>query len=100
MDLFDPKPGLAEHRGEDLPDSIRKGQRITTMTSGQKSFPIAPSIFNFNKHGECGAEISELLPYTAKIAEPFVVPPLVRSAGEEPGGAVVGQDHAVFLQRP
>jgi hypothetical protein len=45
MDLFDPKPGLAQRRGEDLPESIRKGQRLTTMTSGQKSFPVAPSIF-------------------------------------------------------
>ena len=42
MDLFDPKPQMEKYRGEDLPDSIRKGQRLTTMTSGQKSFPVAP----------------------------------------------------------
>ena len=51
MDLFDPKPKLLSHRGEDLPDSIRKGQRITTMTSGQKTLPVAPSIFKFDQHG-------------------------------------------------
>ena len=45
MDLFDPKPAMTGKRGEDLPDSIRKGQRLTTMTSGQAKFPIAPSIF-------------------------------------------------------
>ena len=54
MDLFDPKPAIADRRGEDLPDSIRKGQRLTTMTSGQKKFPVAPSIFKFAQHGESG----------------------------------------------
>jgi len=52
MDLFDPKPQMEKYRGEDLPDSIRKGQRLTTMTSGQKSFPVAPSMFSFAQHGE------------------------------------------------
>src|SRR4051794_10832570 len=52
MDLFDPKPQLAEKRGEDLPASIRQGQRLTTMTSGQKTFPVAPSIFKFARHGQ------------------------------------------------
>src|SRR5476651_589658 len=55
MDLFDPKPELAKRRGEDLPDSIRKGQRLTTMTSGQKIFPVAPSIFKFAQHRKSGA---------------------------------------------
>ena len=67
MDLFDPKPGLAGKRHEDLPDSIRQGQRITTMTSGQKTLPVAPSIFGFQKHGQSGAELSELLPHMAQI---------------------------------
>ena len=44
MDLFDPKPDLEKRRGEDLPESIRQGQRLTTMTSGQKNFPVAPSM--------------------------------------------------------
>src|ERR1700722_20278703 len=50
MDLFDPKPMLTEKRGEDLPSTIRNGQRLTGMTSGQKMFPVAPSIFKFEKH--------------------------------------------------
>ncbi len=69
MDLFDPKPGITGRRGEDLPDSIRMGQRITTMTSGQKTLPVAPSIFNFKRHGKSGAWLSELLPFTSQIAD-------------------------------
>src|SRR6188768_2821594 len=65
MDLFDPKPEMAKHRGEDLPASIRQGQRLTTMTSGQKSFPVAPSIFNFAQHGQVGMWLSELMPNIA-----------------------------------
>lgn len=62
MDLFDPKPQLKSRFAEDLPDSIRKGQRLTGMTSGQKSFPVAPSKFNFAQHGQSGTWFSELLP--------------------------------------
>jgi hypothetical protein len=69
LDLFDPKPVLKNLRGEDLPDSIRQGQRLTGMTSSQSSFPIAPSKFQFSQHGHSGAWISELLPYTARIAD-------------------------------
>src|SRR5262249_3564145 len=65
MDLFDHKPKLAELRGTELPDSIRKGQRLTGMTSRQESFPVAPSKFAFKRHGKCGAWVSELLPHTA-----------------------------------
>ncbi|MBC7817373.1 MAG: DUF1501 domain-containing protein, partial [Planctomycetaceae bacterium] len=54
MDLFDDKPAMKEYFDKDLPDSVRMGQRITTMTSGQKRFPIAPSIFQFQQHGESG----------------------------------------------
>jgi hypothetical protein len=71
MDLFDPKPAMAGKRGEDLPDSIRKGQRLTTMTSGQAKFPIAPSIFNFAQHGDSGMWLSELMPHMAKVADEF-----------------------------
>jgi hypothetical protein len=67
LDLFDYKPNLTARRGEDLPDSIRMGQRLTGMTAYQAKFPTAPSIFKFTKH-ESGATFSELLPYTAKIA--------------------------------
>ncbi len=69
MDLFDPKPLMKSHHGEDLPDSIRKGQRLTTMTSGQKSFPVAPSIFEFNRHGQSGMWFSELVPNMASLAD-------------------------------
>ncbi|MBI1312542.1 DUF1501 domain-containing protein [bacterium] len=69
MDLFDPKPAIADRRGENLPDSIRQGQRLTTMTSGQKTFPVAPSIFKFAQHGESGMWLSDLLPHMATIAD-------------------------------
>jgi hypothetical protein len=69
MDLFDYKPALKDKRGIELPDSIRMGQRITTMTSGQKNLPVAPSIFKFAQHGRNGTWLSELLPHTAKIVD-------------------------------
>jgi len=73
MDLFDPKPKMAEYFDKDLPDSVRMGQRITTMTSGQKRFPIAPSIFKFARHGQAGTWFSELLPWTSKLADDLCV---------------------------
>ena len=73
IDLFDHKPKMEDWYDKDLPDSIRQGQRLTTMTSKQKRFPIAPSIYPFEKHGECGTEISELLPYTAKMTDDIAV---------------------------
>ena len=73
MDLFDPKPVMEKHRGEDLPESIRKGQRLTTMTSGQAKFAIAPSLFQFAQHGQSGAWLSELLPHTARIADDLCI---------------------------
>lgn len=73
MDLFDYKPELEKRRGAELPESIRKGQRLTAMTATQQSFPIAPSRFRFGRHGQSGAWISELLPYTAKIADELCV---------------------------
>jgi hypothetical protein len=67
MDLYDFKPRLGEWFDKDLPDSVRMGQRITTMTSGQKRLPIAPSKYKFAQYGENGMWISELLPWTAKM---------------------------------
>ena len=55
LDLFEHKPHLRDKKGIELPDSVRMGQRITTMTSGQKHFPVAPSIFKFAQHGQAGA---------------------------------------------
>jgi hypothetical protein len=69
MDLFDPKPQMQQRRSEELPASIRMGQRLTGMTSGQKSFPVAPSIFKFAQHGQSGAWISELMPHVSKVAD-------------------------------
>ena len=69
MDLFDPKPAMEKRRGEDLPESIRQGQRLTTMTSGQKSFPVAPSIFSFKQHGQSGMWFSDLVPNIARHAD-------------------------------
>ena len=69
MDLWDYKPKLSEYFDKDLPESIRKGQRITTMTSGQKRLPVAPSMFKFAKHGKCGRWVSELLPHTAMCVD-------------------------------
>jgi Protein of unknown function (DUF1501) len=73
IDLFDHKPKLKEKRGIDLPDSVRMGQRFTTMTSGQKRFPVAPSLFSFAQHGKSGAWLSELLPHTGKIADDLCI---------------------------
>ena len=69
MDLFDYKPALAKLSGTELPDSIRRGQRLTGMTSRQASFPIAPSKFQFARRGECGAWVSELMPHTAQVVD-------------------------------
>lgn len=68
-DLFDYKPLLNKLNGEELPDSIRQGQRVTGMTAGQRSFPLAGAQFSFKQHGASRAWISELLPYTAEIAD-------------------------------
>jgi hypothetical protein len=69
IDLFDNKPRLREWQSSELPDSVRRGQRLTGMTSGQASFPIAASKYKFAQHGESGAWLSELLPHTAQIAD-------------------------------
>src|SRR4051812_33152053 len=69
MDLYDYKPEMNAYYDKDLPDSIRKGQRLTTMTSGQARFPIAPSKYKFQQHGKSGMWVSELLPYTARMVD-------------------------------
>jgi len=73
LDLFDYKPQLAARRGDELPASIRRGQRLTSMTAAQTRFPLAPSIFRFQQHGESGMWLSELLPHTARIADQLCV---------------------------
>ncbi len=69
LDLFDYKPQLEKFRAQNLPDSIRQGQRLTGMTAYQTSFPTAPSAFKFAQQGQSGAWLSELLPHTAKIVD-------------------------------
>jgi len=69
IELYDYKPKLENLRGTELPASVRMGQRITGMTSGQDSLPVAPSIFKFNQCGKSGTWISELLPHTGKIVD-------------------------------
>jgi hypothetical protein len=81
IDLFDQKPKLKELTGTELPASVRMGQRITGMTSGQKQLLCVGSPFAFKKHGQCGMEFSELLPHTAKLADDLC---LIRSMHTEP----------------
>jgi hypothetical protein len=69
MDLYDYKPQMQKWFDKDLPDSVRMGQRLTTMTSGQARFPIAPSKYKFAQHGKSGMWVSELLPWTAKMVD-------------------------------
>ncbi|MEC8160242.1 MAG: DUF1501 domain-containing protein, partial [Planctomycetota bacterium] len=73
LDMWDYKPKMNDWFDKDLPDSVRNGQRITTMTSGQKRFPIAPSTFKFDQHGQHGAWVSELLPHTAGMVDDLAV---------------------------
>ena len=69
LDLFDYKPILNERNGQQLPDSVRKGQRLTGMSANQSSLPLAGSIFNFKQHGQSGAWLSDLLPHTASVCD-------------------------------
>ena len=73
LDLFDYKPKLIEMFGQDLPESIRNGQRLTGMTADQKKFPLAGSKFRFDQYGQHKAWISELLPHTAKVADDLCI---------------------------
>jgi hypothetical protein len=66
IDLWDHKPQLQRYFDQNLPESVRRGQRLSTMTSGQGRHPVAPSKFKFTRHGRCGTWVSELLPHTAK----------------------------------
>lgn len=81
IDLFDPKPKLRDMTGELLPDSVRKGQRITGMTSGQKYLLCVGSPFDFKRHGQSGMELSEVLPHTGSIADEIA---LIRTIHTDP----------------
>src|ERR1043165_2877531 len=69
MDLWDYKPQLQRYFDQELPASVRMGQRLSTMTSGQARHPVAPSKFQFHRHGQCGTWVSELLPHTARLVD-------------------------------
>lgn len=69
MDLFDHKPLLQKMYGQELPPSVRQGQRLTGMTAGQTSFPLAGTLFDFQRYGESQAWMSELVPHQAAIAD-------------------------------
>jgi Protein of unknown function (DUF1501) len=80
LETYDHKPHLKDYFDKDLPDSIRQGQRLTGMTSGQKRFPVAPSFYNFQQHGKSGIWLSELLPNIGRIADKIC---LIRSLHTE-----------------
>jgi hypothetical protein len=69
LDLYDYKPQMDDWYDKDLPESVRNGQRLTTMTSGQARFPIAPTKFQFERSGQCGMWVTELLPWTKKVVD-------------------------------
>ena len=89
-ELFDHKPGLEKIIRTELPDSVRMGQRLTGMTANQASFPVAPSMFQFARHGDAGMWLSELLPHTAKLADDMCV---IRSMFTE----AINHDPAITL---
>jgi uncharacterized protein DUF1501 len=92
LETFDYKPLLNERNGEDLPASVRMGQRLTGMTGNQAKLPLAGSIYKFDRHGQCGAWVSELLPHTANVVDELCV---IRSMYTE----AINHDPAVtFLQ--
>ena len=92
IETFDYKPLLNERNGQQLPDSVRQGQRLTGMSGNQASLPLAGSIFKFGQHGKSGTWMSELLPHTAKVADDLCV---VRSLFTE----AINHDPAItFLQ--
>jgi hypothetical protein len=73
METFDYKPVLNQRNGEELPDSVRKGQRLTGMSGNQSTLPLAGSRFGFNRHGGAGTWVSDLLPHTAKIVDDLCI---------------------------
>ena len=79
IDLFDFKPAMRKFHGEELPDSIRNGQRITGMTSGQKSFPCVAPMFKFQKYGQAQTYVSELLPHISQIVDDIAIVKTINS---------------------
>ncbi len=95
LDLFDYKPAMRARFDEDLPESIQMGQRLTTMTSGQARFPVAPTIFNFKQRGESRAWVSELMPHTAGIVDDltFIKTVHTEAINHDPGITYIQTGH-------
>lgn len=93
LDLFDYKPLLQQMQGQDLPASIRMGQRLTGMTADQQRFPLAGTVFQFNQYGQARAWISELLPHTSKVVDDLCI---VRSLFTE----AINHDPALTFFKP
>ena len=101
MDLFDPKPHLADHFGEEVPESIYPAERKTTMTSGQASFPLAPSTFKFARHGASGIHLSHAMPHLAKVIDDVcVIKSMYTEAINHDPGATLFQTGSVIPGRP
>src|SRR5262245_54738213 len=88
IDLFDHHAKLKDYNGQELPATVRMGQRVTGMTAGQKSFPCAAPIFKFAQHGQCGAWVSELLPHTAGIVDDLAFAKSMNTEAINPDPAV------------
>lgn len=73
FETFDYKPGLLDLAGQTLPDSVRKGQRLTGMSASQSILPVAPSAYKFHQHGKTGTWVSELMPYTARVVDDLCI---------------------------
>ena len=101
MDLYDYKPMLNKHHGEQLPDEVRKGQRLTGMSGNQSSLPLAGSPFKFTQHGQGGQWMSDLLPHTAKIADDICVVKSMHTEAINHGpGVTMLQTGSPFPGRP
>ncbi len=101
MDLFDYKPELAKRFGEEVPLSVYPAERKTTMTSGQTSFPVAPSTFKFRQHGQSGIWLSETLPHLAKVVDEIcVIKSMHTEAINHDPAATLFQTGSVIAGRP
>ena len=101
LDLFDPKPRLVEETGKELPDSVRRGQRLTGMSGNQASLPLVGSPFKFEQKGQSGQWISELLPETAKVADDLcIVNSMYTEAINHGPGVTFMQTGSQFPGRP
>ena len=101
IDLFDHKPLLNEKHGTELPDEVRQGQRLTSMSGNQSSLPLVGSPFKFSQHGESGTWMSELLPHTATIADDIcVVRSMYTEAINHGPGVTFMQTGSQFPGRP